>query len=174
MPICSLGFCCGDRGLIRRRQWRRICWENGGNSSVDLIARIEKLEQDTRSSATVVRVLSRQLEKLGTRFRVTRKALKDPIAEAAALAKKNSEVTRALAMQEDILEKELVEIQNVLLLMQAKKQLELIVAIGKAGRLIESNLGSDEEQCSTGESIPVSGKELNELEIQAAGDGNRT
>ncbi|KAG4391400.1 hypothetical protein GLYMA_05G176600v4 [Glycine max] len=67
---------------IRRRQWRRACVETGkGGLEVNLLERIEKLEEDMRSSATVVRVLSRQLEKLGVRFRVTRKALKDPIAE---------------------------------------------------------------------------------------------
>ncbi|XVF15233.1 hypothetical protein REPUB_Repub09cG0133100 [Reevesia pubescens] len=108
---------------IRRRQWRRICVETvrsggGGGKHLNLFERIEKLEEDLRSSVTIIRVLSRQLEKLGIRFRVTRKALKQPIAEAAALAQKNSEATRALAAQEDILEKELGEIQNVLLAMQ--------------------------------------------------------
>lgn len=38
--------------------------------------------------------------------------------QTAALAQKNSEATRALAMQEDILEKEIGEIQKVLLAMQ--------------------------------------------------------
>uniref|UniRef100_A0A1D1YR39 Spermatogenesis-associated protein 24 n=1 Tax=Anthurium amnicola TaxID=1678845 RepID=A0A1D1YR39_9ARAE len=124
--------------MIRRRQWQRFCRENG--ASVNLIDRIEKVEEDLRSSATIIRVLSRQLEKLGIRFRVTRKALKEPITEMAALAQKNSEATRALALQEDILEKELGEIQKVLLAMQEQqqKQLELVLAIGKAGRLIES------------------------------------
>ncbi|KAL0431911.1 UNVERIFIED_CONTAM: hypothetical protein Sradi_0817100 [Sesamum radiatum] len=80
------------------------------------------------------------LEKLGIRVRVTRKALQEPIAETAALAQKNSEATRALAVQEDILEKELGEIQKVLLAMQEQqqKQLELILAIGKAGKLWET------------------------------------
>ncbi|KAI8540824.1 hypothetical protein RHMOL_Rhmol08G0014900 [Rhododendron molle] len=41
---------------------------------------------------------------------------------AAALAQKNSEATRALAVQEDILEKELSEIQTVLLAMQVPVQ----------------------------------------------------
>lgn len=108
-------------------------------SGVNLLERIEKLEEDLRSSTTIVRVLSRQLEKLGIRFRVTRRAMKDPIAAATALAQKNSEATRALAVQEDILEKELGEIQNVLLAMQDQqaKQLELILAIGKAAKLWE-------------------------------------
>lgn len=38
--------------------------------------------------------------------------------QTAALAQKNSEATRALAVQEEILEKELGEIQKVLLAMQ--------------------------------------------------------
>lgn len=40
------------------------------------------------------------------------------LTKTAALAQKNSEATRALAVQEDILEKELGEIQKVLLAMQ--------------------------------------------------------
>ncbi|TKY60260.1 EPIDERMAL PATTERNING FACTOR protein 1 [Spatholobus suberectus] len=62
--------------------------------------------------------------------------------ETAALAQKNSEAARALAVQSDILEKELGEIQQVLLAMQEqqRKQLDLILAIGKAGEkgLLES------------------------------------
>ncbi|ESW31669.1 hypothetical protein PHAVU_002G257700 [Phaseolus vulgaris] len=126
---------------IRRRRWRRVCVENGkGGLEVNFLQRIEKLEEDLRSSLTVVRVLSRQLEKLGIRFRVTRKTLKDPIAETATLAKKNSEATRALAVQSDILEKEVGEIQKVLLAMQEQqqKQLDLILTIGKASKLWES------------------------------------
>lgn len=72
---------------IRRRRWRRVCVENGkGGLEVNFLQRIEKLEEDLRSSLTVVRVLSRQLEKLGIRFRVTRKTLKDPIAEVTTLS----------------------------------------------------------------------------------------
>ena len=70
---------------IRRRQWRRICRQtssnNGGIVEVNFLERIEKLEEDLRSSTAIIRVLSRQLEKLGIRFRVTRKSLKEPIAE---------------------------------------------------------------------------------------------
>ncbi|XP_041004854.1 uncharacterized protein LOC121250017 [Juglans microcarpa x Juglans regia] len=137
---------------IRRQQWRRVSRERvtGGNE-VNLLERVEKLEEDLRSSATIIRVLSRHLEKLGIRFRVTRKALKDPIAETAALAQKNSEATRALAIQEDILEKELGEIHKVLLAMQEQqqKQLELILAIGKTGKLLESKREQKREQDTT-------------------------
>ncbi|XP_051117145.1 uncharacterized protein LOC127241918 [Andrographis paniculata] len=130
--------------VIRRRQWRRLSGggfsEGSGSRGANLLGRVEKLEEDLRSSATIIRVLSRQVEKLGIRVRVTRKTLKEPIAEMAALAQKNSEATRALAAQEDILEKELCEIQKVLLAMQEqqRKQLELILAIGKAGKLWEN------------------------------------
>ncbi|KAK8578031.1 hypothetical protein V6N13_076700 [Hibiscus sabdariffa] len=135
---------------IRRRQWRRICVETAeaGGKGLNLVGRIEKLEDDLKSSVTILRVLSRQLEKLGTRFRVTRKALKQPIEEAAALAQKNSEATRALAAQEDILEKELQEIQKVLLAMQEQqqKQLELILAIAKSGKLFEDKREPSQEK----------------------------
>ncbi|PSS30141.1 Myb-like protein [Actinidia chinensis var. chinensis] len=136
--------------LIRRRQWRsmRVSAPNSEDSGVNLIERIERLEEDVRSSVTVTRVLSRKLEKLGVRFRVTKKTLKDPFEETAALTQKNSEDTRALAMREDILEKELSEIQKVLFAMQEQqqKQLELILAIGKTGKLWDHNLGPSQDQ----------------------------
>ncbi|KAK1410696.1 hypothetical protein QVD17_37235 [Tagetes erecta] len=149
---------CGSKGLVwqslllvvgvvigvvvRRRQWMRIClgFSKPGSSGVSLVERIEKVEEDLRTSASIIKVLSRQLEKLGIRFRVTRKSMKEPIAQTAELAKKNSEATRALAMQEDNLEKELAEIQKVLLAMQdqQQKQLELILAIAKSGKLLDN------------------------------------
>ncbi|CAL0325117.1 unnamed protein product [Lupinus luteus] len=133
---------------IRRRQWKRVCRETVKDGlEVNLLERIEKLEEDVRSAVTIVRVLSRQLEKLGIRFRVTRKGLKEPIAETAALAQKNSEAARALAVQSDILEKELGEIQQVLLAMQEQqqKQLDLILAIVKNGKLGENKRKSSEK-----------------------------
>ncbi|KAM0976141.1 hypothetical protein TB2_018701 [Malus domestica] len=148
----ALVMAVGIGAWIRRRQWRRMCRESvKGGMELNLFERIEKLEEDLRSSTTIIRVLSRQLEKLGIRFRVTRKALKEPIAETAALAQKNSEATRALAAQEDILEKELGEIQKVLLAMQEQqeKQLELILAIATSGKLRESRQVRDQEQSTT-------------------------
>ncbi|XP_058092145.1 uncharacterized protein LOC131238036 [Magnolia sinica] len=158
--------------LIRQRQWQRICRDTVDYGGLNMIERIEKLEEDLRSSATIVRVLSRQLENLRIRFRVTRKSLKDPITEAAALAQKNSEATRALAMQEEILERELGEIQKVLLAMQEQqqKQLELILAIGKSGKLRESRLDSaaEDQRIETGHSVP--GKEqMKQMETQKGG-----
>ncbi|KAL8167447.1 hypothetical protein V2J09_008946 [Rumex salicifolius] len=138
---------------IRRRQWRRVCGipvnsSAVGPGNVNVIQRIEKLEESLRSATTIIHMLSRQLEKLGIRFRVTRRTLKDPIAETAALAQKNSEIARTLAAQEDRLEKELVEVQKVLLAMQdqQQKQLELILTIAKSGKLLgpqrDTNQGS--------------------------------
>ncbi|KAL0449311.1 UNVERIFIED_CONTAM: hypothetical protein Slati_1487500 [Sesamum latifolium] len=189
--------------VIRRRQWRRICGvgisRGSASSGANLLERVEKLEDDLRSSATIIQALSRRLGKLGIRFRLTRKALKEPIAESvtadftivfyqvwlwvcvetAALVQKNSEATRALVAQEDILEKELGEIQKVLLAMQhaliwftaqvfdtslesnitsfwkfgitqkveqQQKQLELILAIGKAGKLLETKRVKSRDQ----------------------------
>lgn len=43
--------------------------------------RVEDLEGCTREFVTTSRVLSRQVEKLGVRFRVTRRTLRDPIQE---------------------------------------------------------------------------------------------
>ncbi|KAL6583091.1 hypothetical protein OROMI_005169 [Orobanche minor] len=130
--------------VIRRRQWGRICGvgfsrDPASYGAANLLDRVERLEEDLVGSTKIIQALARRLEKLGIRFRVTRKALKEPIAETAALVQKNSEATRVLAAQEGILEKELGEIQKVLLSMQEQqhKQLELILAIGKAGKLWE-------------------------------------
>lgn len=158
--------------VIRRRQWRRICSADFSRP-VNLVERIEKLEEDLKNSATIIRVLSRQLEKLGIRFRVTRKALKEPLAETAALAQKNSEATRALAVQEDILEKELGEIQKVLLAMQEQqqKQLELILAIGKSGKLWENRQQHNHEDnaanCSNPPVDQVSQLDRNQIQAFA-------
>ncbi|GMN20363.1 hypothetical protein TIFTF001_048736 [Ficus carica] len=74
----------GIGAWIRRRQWSRFrAGSVRGGLEVNLLGRIEKLEEDLRNSATLIRVMSRQLEKLGIRFRVTRKALKQPIEEIA-------------------------------------------------------------------------------------------
>ncbi|KAK4840841.1 hypothetical protein QYF36_019527 [Acer negundo] len=102
----------------------------------------------------------RVLEKLGIRFRVTRKALKEPISQTATLAQKNSEATRTLAMQEEVLEKELGEIQKVLLAMQEQqhKQLDLILAIGKTGKLLESRREPSQEQITLDKSKLADGK----------------
>lgn len=129
--------------IIRTRQWERLTavgpkdHANSEGSEFSLIQRIKKLEEDVGSSVTIIRVLSRQLEKLGVRFRVTRQTLRDPINETAALAQKTSEAIRVLELQEDVLEKEVRGIQHILLAMQEQqqKQLELILALGKAGRL---------------------------------------
>ncbi|KAL5556066.1 hypothetical protein UlMin_038302 [Ulmus minor] len=153
----------GIGAWIRKRQWGRISRGSArGRLEVNLLERIEKLEEDLRSYATMIRVMSRQLEKLGIRFRVTRKAIKQPIAETAALAQKNSEATRALAIQEDILEKELGEIQKVLLAMQEQqqKQLELILAIGKTSKLWDTKQERNQEQETT-----ISRKEQDKTEI---------
>ncbi|XP_042039144.1 uncharacterized protein LOC121784932 [Salvia splendens] len=125
--------------VIRRRQWRRACGP-GFSKGANLLRRVEKLEEDLRSSASLIRALSRQLEKLGVRVRAARKSLKEPIFETAALARKNSEVTRALAAREDVLEKELGEIHTVLLAMQEQQEkvLNLILATGKARNLLNS------------------------------------
>ncbi|XP_052188243.1 uncharacterized protein LOC127798724 [Diospyros lotus] len=158
---------------IRRRQWSRIC--ANARKTEDpvavLVGRIEKLEDDLRSSATIIRVMLRQIEKLGIRFRVTRKALKEPISEAAALAQKNSEATRALVLQEEILEKELSEIQKVLLAMQdqQQKQVDLILAIGKIGKVWDRKRGPSQRQeaIETCNSAEAGQKQLEISQIQS-------
>ena len=66
--------------LVRWRQWQRMFRVNENGVNADLVQRVEKVEQDLQSSVTIVRML-RHLEKLGIRFRVARKALKEPINE---------------------------------------------------------------------------------------------
>ncbi|KAH6784452.1 hypothetical protein C2S52_009411 [Perilla frutescens var. hirtella] len=172
--VLSCGLAAG--AAIRRRQWRRICgvgFSRGpASSGANLLERVEKLEEDLRSAATIVQALSRRLEKLGIRFRLTRKALKEPIAETAVLVQKNSEATQALAAQGDILEKELGEIQKVLLSMQEQqqKQLELILAVGKAGKLWDAKPVKGQDRKAPGASKPVaesSNLDINQIETMA-------
>lgn len=130
--------------LVRRKQWERLCRVGAGGSAsatggVDLVGRVEKVEESVRGVLAAVVVLSRTVEKLGVRFRVLRRAVTDPISETATLAEKNSEATRILAAQGNLLEKEIGSIQKVLYAMQEQqeKQLELILAIGEASRILD-------------------------------------
>lgn len=130
--------------LVRRRQWARLTrvGVRGVGASaprgVDLVGRVEKVEESVRGVVAAVGVLSRTVEKLGVRFRVLRRTLRDPISETAALAQKNSEATRILAVRESLFEKDIGSIQKVLYAMQEQqeKQLELILAIGEASRIL--------------------------------------
>ncbi|XP_020170918.1 uncharacterized protein [Aegilops tauschii subsp. strangulata] len=130
--------------LVRRKQWERLCRVGAGGSvsatgGVDLVGRVEKVEESVRGVLAAVVVLSRTVEKLGVRFRVLRRAVTDPISETATLAEKNSEATRILAAQGNLLEEEIGSIQKVLYAMQEQqeKQLELILAIGEASRILD-------------------------------------
>ncbi|CAI8618930.1 unnamed protein product [Vicia faba] len=136
MLLLVVGVLTG--ALIRRR--RDVMIGGVPVSKVSLLPRIQKLEGDLARSANVIRILSRQLEKLGMRFQLTRKNLKEPMSETASLAQKNSKAATVLAMQSDLLEKEVEEIQKVLLAMQEQqqKQLDLILAIVKPSKPWES------------------------------------
>ncbi|CAO2188643.1 unnamed protein product [Urochloa humidicola] len=128
--------------LIRRRQSERLRPAGGAKEGVrvGLVERMEKMEESVRGMVAAVGVLSRTVEKLGVRFRVLRRTLRDPIGETAALAQKNSEATRTLAAQEVLLEKEIGAIQKMLYAMQEQqqKQLDLILAIGEASTILGS------------------------------------
>lgn len=99
--------------------------EKGDNT---LKHRVVELEENVREFVTTARLLSRQVEKLGVRFRATKRTLRDPMQETAAISEKTSQVTIALAQREDRLEQELRELQHALLAMQEAqaKQLALI------------------------------------------------
>eukprot|EP00249_Psilotum_nudum_P007228 c20412_g1_i1 orf=504-2045(-) len=124
--------------VLRARPWQGTANVRNRSENFHLInsaedQRINKLEEDVGGLVTNVRMLARQLEKLGVRFRVTRQTLKSPIQETALLAQKTSEAVSVLVAREDMLEKELIEIQGILLAMQESqaKQLKLISALGK-------------------------------------------
>ncbi|KAG0553475.1 hypothetical protein KC19_12G014300 [Ceratodon purpureus] len=108
-------------GLPQRR-------EITGRVDFTLKQRVDDLEENVREFVTTARGLSKQVEKLGVRFRATKRTLRDPMLETAAYAQKTSEVTTILAQREDRLEEELRGLQRALLAMQEHqvKQLALI------------------------------------------------
>ena len=57
------------------------------DANLELEDRIKKLEEEVGDTVTIVRVLSKHLEKLGVRFRVTRRTLRDPIQEVLLFIK---------------------------------------------------------------------------------------
>eukprot|EP00250_Pteridium_aquilinum_P003994 c14248_g1_i1 orf=422-1759(-) len=141
LPIwqsCFLLAALVINAILRSRQWQGS--ERSRSLTSKLVVadssveeRVQKLEEDIGSAVTIIRVLSKQLEKLAVRFRVTRQTLRDPIQETALLAQKTSESVNILAAREDALEKSLEEIHHALMGMQENqtKQLELISALGK-------------------------------------------
>lgn len=81
MLLLAVGVLAGV--LIRRR--RDVMIGEVPVSNLSLLPRIQKLEGDLARSANVIRILSRQLEKLGMRFQLTRKNMKEPISEVITL-----------------------------------------------------------------------------------------
>ncbi|KAJ1268923.1 hypothetical protein BS78_07G170800 [Paspalum vaginatum] len=177
--------------LIRRRQVGRLHPSGGAADEVGvgLLARLEKVEESVRGMVATVGVLSRTVEKLGLRFRVFRRTLRDPISETGDLAQKNSEATHILAAQEALLEKEIGAIQKVLYAMQEQqqKQLDLILAIGEASRALDAEqdlLNGDSSRSSNGDSsrsssaspVPEIEKESKQAETKSetvAGGNNK-
>lgn len=102
----------------------------GSTGRVDftLQQRVADLEENVGEFVTTARGLSKQVEKLGVRFRATKRTLRDPMQETAVYAQKTSEVATILAQREDRLEEELRGLQRALLAMQEHqvKQLALI------------------------------------------------
>ncbi|OEL13997.1 hypothetical protein BAE44_0024984 [Dichanthelium oligosanthes] len=172
--------------LIRRRQSERLR-PAGGAAGVGLVERMETVEESVRGMVAAVGVLSRAVEKLGVRFRVLRRTLRDSISETATLAQKNSEATRTLAAQEDLLEKEIREIQKVLYAMQLKtlsilqeqqqKQLDLILAIGEASIILGGEqvlLDGDSTRSSSSDPAPeIENKQAKISSGAVTGDNNK-
>ncbi|TVU05472.1 hypothetical protein EJB05_48638, partial [Eragrostis curvula] len=164
--------------LIRRRQWEQLRGAGGATGKVGagLAVRMEKMEESVRSVAAAVGVLSRTVEKLGVRFRVLRRTLRDPISETATLAQKNSEATRILAAQENLLEKEIGAIQKVLYAMQEQqqKQLNLILAIGEASKILDDEQDMLDDTARSSSTTPAAETETKQVKIntQAAKTGN--
>jgi hypothetical protein len=75
--------------LVRRRQSERLRPAGGAAEGVGvgLVERMEKVEESVRSMVAAVGVLSRTVEKLGVRFRVLRRTLRDPISEVLLIVK---------------------------------------------------------------------------------------
>ncbi|KAL2629276.1 hypothetical protein R1flu_013962 [Riccia fluitans] len=138
-------------------------WEENSIKDFTVDQRIGKLEDDMQSLESIAQMLSRHLEKLGVRFRLTRRTLQDPIQETATLALKTSELVSALASREDTLEaelhetrKELRKTQHLLVSLQEsqEKQLELLVTAMtktlKSQRVLGERLSKHSEQGPAG------------------------
>ncbi|GAQ84041.1 hypothetical protein KFL_001730340 [Klebsormidium nitens] len=99
----------------------------GGSDSSGLALRVHRLEEEFDSGIKTVRFLARQLEKLGVRFRLSRRTLRDPIREntdsieaaKAELAMVNARLLR--------LEEGLFEAQEIMLAMQAQQAKQFAV-----------------------------------------------
>ncbi|KAH7287145.1 hypothetical protein KP509_32G040100 [Ceratopteris richardii] len=124
--------------ILGARRWQQNSYFDDSTKALivpdsTMEGRVRKLEEDIASSVTIIRGLSKHVEKLAVRFRVTRRTLRDPIQETAAVAQKTSDSVKLLTARGIALERDIREVHQVLLKMQENqaKQLELVSTLGK-------------------------------------------
>lgn len=162
--------------ILRARQWQVPSKRGTGVASdsnrglsdfTSMIKRVQQLEEDVQNTVTTSRVLSRHLEKLGVRFRVTRRSLRDPIQEMAVVTQKTSEVVSALAQRQDVLEIELQELQQVLLAMQEQQAKQLALISAGIGKMLKGQQKFEERVAKelSGKQIKGEGEALGHVAI---------
>eukprot|EP00850_Spirogloea_muscicola_P019307 SM000188S03802 [mRNA] locus=s188:32852:34457:- [translate_table: standard] len=107
-------------------------------SEMPLLERVGVLEVELVNTMKVGQALSRQLEKLSTRFRVTRMTLRDSLEETAKLAQRTSNSAEGLAAGSERLNSELQELQFAMLAMQEQHSKHLKLFSSTAARLLQS------------------------------------
>lgn len=72
-------------GILKRLTWLPQRRESTGRVDFTLEQRVADLEENVREFVTTARGLSKQVEKLGVRFRATKRSLRDPMQEVSSL-----------------------------------------------------------------------------------------
>ncbi|GBG65415.1 hypothetical protein CBR_g50776 [Chara braunii] len=124
--LSFLGMPINNGGGMKAAGWEATTPQAGG----DLLTRVSRVEDELQTMVKITRMLSRQLEKLGVRFRVTRRTLRDPIMETSDRSLRNAALITILSSRADRLEKEMAETQQLLLAMQeqAARQLDVLAS----------------------------------------------
>jgi hypothetical protein len=90
LPLLAIWGAILLNAFVQYRILERLTWlppRKGSTGRVDftLQQRVADLEENVREFVTTARGLSKQVEKLGVRFRATKRTLRDPMQEVSPL-----------------------------------------------------------------------------------------
>eukprot|EP00897_Mesotaenium_endlicherianum_P008928 jgi/Mesen1/8063/ME000432S07354 len=158
VPLCA--------ALLIDAVLRIMSWRGGGLAGRERVVesrgerappagqqRMAEMEEHVGTTVRLLRAMSRQMEKLGVRFRVARRTLRDSLKETAGLAGQTAGIVEILAARSERLEKELAGTQQVLLATQLRVFSDALLSSQRSQVALEHRLAALETKRPEGASL---------------------